>query len=141
MKQILTIVAVFAILTAYTQECSVTAIGLHYVVPRGAGVDIIKSGKFQVGIGLMYNSLTTKEKGESRLNYDLQLLAFGGVRVYHKEYRTAMYTNIGYVMGDLYGPQLYLSTKLMLLRNQKAFSFEPYYANRWGFKLGIYILI
>lgn len=141
MKQILTLIAVFAILTGYSQECHVTALGLSYAAPKGASVEFIYTGKFQGGMGIMYNSFTTKEKGSLGQGGNIDLMAYGGYRVFHREYRTAVYTCAGYLMGDVYGPRLYLSTKFMLLRDQKAFCLEPYYANRWGLKIGIYKII
>ncbi len=123
------------------QECSTTAIGVSYVAPKGASIDVITTGKFQGGIGLVYNPLTTKEKGNTGESYDISILAFGGVRVYHREYRTAVYTNIGYAFSSIFGANLFVSGKLMLLRNQKAFFLEPYYCNKPGVRLGIYKLI
>jgi len=130
-----------AIFVGHAQECSTTAVGIHYVVPRGASIEIMTSGKFQAGIGLVYTSLTSEQKGETGYATDVELHTYGGVRVYHKEYRTAVYTNVGWMFGQLYGPRLFLSTKLMLLRNQTAFSIEPYYADKPGLRLGIYKLI
>lgn len=141
MKKILTLIAVFAILTGYSQECNVTAIGFSYLLPKGAGIEVIKSGKFQVGIGLMYNPTTTKEKNKEGVNYSLDILSYGGVRVYHEEYRTAIYTNIGFIMSDLYGPQLFTSAKLMLLRTKLAYSIEPYYSKKPGLRFTLYKLL
>lgn len=143
MKQTLILIAMSAIFMSYlrAQECSVTAVGISYIVPKGASVDIMKSGKFQAGIGLTYNTLTTKEKGEMGWNYELSILTYGGVRVYHVEYRTAIYTNGGISFSQLYGPKPYFGIKYMLLRNQKALFGETYYCRKPGVKLGVYILV
>lgn len=140
MKKILTLIAVFAILTGYSQDCEVTAVGLHYVVPKGAQVDIMRSGQFQAGIGLVYNSFTTDKKEED-INYTLDILAYGGYRVYHKIERTAVYANIGYMMGNTLDAAFYKSLKFMLLRDQKAFSLESYHCRNFGVKIGIYLRI
>lgn len=141
MKKILTLIAVFAILTGYSQDCYNTGIGLSYIAPKGAAVEVMVSGRFAGGIGIMYNTLTTKEKGEVGQNYSLDILAYGGVQVYHKLYRTSVYANIGYLMGLELGPRLYSSIKLLLLRDQKAFGIEPYYADKPGLKLTLYLKI
>jgi len=144
MRRIILLIAVSAIFTCYLQaqeNCTNNAVGVHYVAPKGVSVEIIKSGQFQIGIGAMYTSLTTSEKNAHNLSYSLDMLVFGGVRVYHVDYRTAVYTNVGMMMGDIFGPRLYLSGKLMLLRNQKAWNIEPFYCRKPGIRLGIYKLI
>ncbi len=141
MKKILTIIAVFVIFTSYSQDCYNTGIGISYLIPKGASVEVIVSGKLIGGIGLVYNTLSTKQKGSTNQTYSLDILTYGGVRVYHKEYRTAVYANIGYLMGIELGPRPYFSSKLMLLRDQKAVGIEPYYSNKPGLKLTLYLRI
>ncbi len=141
MKRILTFIAVFVIFTGYSQDCYNTGLGMSYIYPKGTSVEVSTLGKLAGGIGLVYNSLSNKEKGSINQTYSLDILAYGGVRVYHKEYRTAVYANIGYLMGLELGPRLYFSSKLMLLRNQKAMGIEPYYSERLGLKLTLYLRI
>jgi len=122
-------------------DCKITAVGLHYIIPKGASIEISKFGRFHAGIGVMYNSLNTSEKGKYGTNASLDILTTVGVRVYHKEYRTAIYPVIGIAIGDLYGPRMWYSGKLMLLRNQKAINIEPFYCNKLGLRIGIYKII
>jgi len=140
MKKILTLVAMFVTLIGYSQkDCYIKAVGFSYLVPKGASAEIIVSGKFQGGIGLFYTAFTKVEKTKFEETFDLDILAYGGVRVFHQPYKTAIYTNIGYLMGFVRGPRLFTSAKLMFLRDQRSFSIEPYYADKLGLKLTYYI--
>jgi len=144
MKKLLLLIAMSAIFMSYSysqDECNTTAVGLSYLVPKGASIEVIMTGRFQIGAAAMYNALTTDEKGKTGESTRVDLLTFAGVRVYHVEYRTAIYPIIGVSMGNIYGPRLYLGGKLMLLRNQRALSIEPYYWGRPGLKLGIFQII
>lgn len=139
MRKILTLIAVFAILTSYSQDCEVTAVGLSYNVPKGASIEVVKTGKFQAGVGLMFNYLTSPILKDGReVKSTLELFSYGGYRIYHREYKTAIYVNGGYFFGDVKGLRLYLASKAMLLREQWAYAIEPYYNGDLGLKLTIY---
>ena len=90
---------------------------------------------------MCYNTISKKSKGETGEGYSVDALSYVGIRVYHVEYRTAVYPIIGLSMGNVYGARPYLGAKLMLLRNQRALSIEPYYWGRPGLKLGLYQII
>lgn len=139
MKKIITLIAVFAILTGYSQDCYNTALGISYLVPKGAGVEVMISGKFQGGAGVLYTPFTTTEKNKHSEKFDLDILTYGGVRFFHRKYRSAAYVNAGATMGMVRGPRFYSSLKWMFLRNQRAYSIEPYYLNKLGLKLTYYI--
>lgn len=142
MKKILTLIAVFAILTSYSQDCEVTAVGLSYVVPKGASIEIMKADKFQVSGGIVYQRLKVPiTKNEDPQKHSVNVLANAGYRIIHIDYKLAVYANIGFMMGNIDQLRLYNSLKIMLLANQKAYSLEPFYSKKPGLKLSYFIRI
>lgn len=142
MKKLLLILFVVPVFCQAQDECesvSHMAVGISYILPKSVSVEgaYFTAKGFTAGIGVAYTQPAKFLRKSADTEYSvhsnmLNVFAYAGYRVFHRDYKLSAYLNAGYTMGDVDDPYPLVSARLLFPSGQKAFSVEPMYVFNRG---------